>query len=66
MPILSFPCPKCNEYNHVDYTDYEPEEAVKENKGFFEEWNCKCGKKMKTVVWVAVVDDDEQELITTV
>ncbi|MFF2533818.1 hypothetical protein ACFVS2_33850 [Brevibacillus sp. NPDC058079] len=65
MPIRSFRCPGCNEYNHVDYTDYDTEEAVKENKGVFDDWNCMCGKKMKTVVWVAV-DDDEQELITTV
>jgi transcription elongation factor Elf1 len=60
MLIMTFPCPKCDKPMGFDYADYDLKDAVDSEKStyFYEELECKgCGKKLKTVPWIAVYDE---------
>ncbi|WP_017728543.1 hypothetical protein [Halalkalibacterium ligniniphilum] len=69
MPILTFSCPKCEYPMGFDYADYDLKNAINSEKSIYhyEELECEqCGKKLKTVPWIAVYDEEEEEPITFV
>ena len=66
---LTFSCPKCKYPMGFDYADYKLEGAVNSEKTpyRYEELECEqCGKKLKTVLWVAVYDEETEEAVTFV
>ncbi|MGD6993977.1 hypothetical protein [Sutcliffiella horikoshii] len=67
MPILTFKCPKCEMPMGFDYADYDLRDALDNKKTFYhyEKIECgSCGKKLVTVPWIAVYDEDEEEAVT--
>lgn len=69
MPILTFQCPKCSKPMGFDYADYELKDALDSSKStyYYEEIVCEgCGKKLKTVPWIAVYDEEGEEVVTIV
>lgn len=66
MPYMEFPCPKCTQRMGFEYADYDLKDALDDSKSpyHYEELECKnCGKKLKTVPWIAVYDEDEGDAI---
>ena len=63
---MIFQCPKCNNPIGFDYADYSFKEFAEGDKDHFEELECKCGKKLKTVPWIAVFDEEEESAVTYV
>lgn len=67
MPILTFSCPKCKSPMSFDYADYDMEDAMKNSPYHYEKLECNgCGKKLITVPWIAVFDEEEEEPVTFV
>jgi hypothetical protein len=69
MPVLFFPCPKCKNQMGFDYADYDLRKVVNSQKSryYFEELECEsCGKKLKTVPWIAVYDEEEEDTVVFV
>lgn len=67
MPILTFPCPKCKKSIGFDYADYSFKEFADKKENYFEEIECTgCKKKLKTVPWIAVYDEEEEDTVTFV
>lgn len=63
MPIMEFGCKHedCNGRICFDYSDYDVKDATDNNMGVFEELQCGvCGHRYRTVVWVAVLDEDNE------
>lgn len=64
MPVMTFPCPNCNKPMGFDYADYDLKDALNKPKAYYyEELECECGKKLYTVPWIAVYDEDEEDTI---
>lgn len=63
MPVMTFPCPNCGKPMGFDYADYDSRNFNNKSTYYYEEIECICGKKLKTVPWVAVFDEDEEEAI---
>lgn len=66
MPVLTFSCPACKGPMHFEYADYDFKDWVKGGEDHFEQLKCKCGKQLKTVPWVAVFDEENEEVVTIV
>lgn len=66
MPILTFSCPQCKSPLSFDYADYDLKDFVRSNENHFDRIDCKCGKKLKTVPWIAVFDEEAEEIVTIV
>lgn len=67
MPILTFACPKCSTPMSFDYADYSFRDFVKGDDDHFEHLKCNgCGKELKTVPWIAVFDEEKEEVVTIV
>lgn len=68
MPIMTFPCPKCQTVLSFDYADYDIKEALEKKDVYhYEELGCGgCGKRLKTVPWIAVYDEETEEPVAFV
>lgn len=67
MPKFTFGCPKCKAPISFEYADYDFKDYVKSDENHFEKLECGgCGKKLKTVPWVAVFDEETEEVVTII
>ena len=67
MPILTFSCPTCKHPMQFDYADYDFKDWVAGDEDHFEKLDCNgCGRKLKTVPWIAVYDEETEEVVTIV
>lgn len=67
MPVLTFPCPVCSKAMRFEYADYDFKDWIRSNEDHFEVLKCNgCGKTLKTVPWIAVIDEETEQPITFV